>query len=176
VSSRLRAKLGEARDGVIVDGLERIKEACCLLLGERDPALIGKDVSCATGSGAPEEVAQRFADCGGGGLVGRSLFVGESQFKSLGPHYLQCTDAVRAVQVAVGCALLSSSDGCSDQPLKLIRRLEGLVRACGDHQAAITTGVPAVGDRQRDRIRRVADRPGRLLRGGVAVVFWAVFQ
>jgi hypothetical protein len=63
---------------VIINGLKRVKEAACLLVGERNPTLIGKHVSCATGCGAPEEVAQRFADCCCSRLIGRSLFVCES--------------------------------------------------------------------------------------------------
>jgi hypothetical protein len=62
VGSLPRAKIREASDGVIVGGLERVEEADRLVLGERDPSLIGEHVSCPVGCGSPEEVAQRLAD------------------------------------------------------------------------------------------------------------------
>jgi len=71
---------------VIVDGLERVEEADRLVLGERDPALIGEHVSCPVGRGPSEEVAQRLAYRSGGRLVDGPLLVGEPKFKSLGTH------------------------------------------------------------------------------------------
>jgi hypothetical protein len=86
VGSRPGAKIREASDGVIVDGVERVEEADRLVLGERDLSPIGEHVSCAAGSGSPEEVAQRFADGDGGSLVDGPFLVGESKFKSLSTH------------------------------------------------------------------------------------------
>ena len=86
MGSRPGAKIREASDGVIVDGLERVEEADRLVFGERDLSLIGEHVSCPVGCGSPEEVAERFADRGGGSLVDGPLLVGESKFKSLSTH------------------------------------------------------------------------------------------
>ena len=68
----------EARDALIVDGLECVEEEDRLVLGERDAALVGEYVGCSVGGRSPEEVAQRLADRGGGGLVDRPLLVCEA--------------------------------------------------------------------------------------------------
>ena len=86
---------------MIVNRLKRVEEADRVLLGERDPALVGKHVRRPTGGGSPEEVAQRFPDRGGRRLVDRSLLIGQQKFKSLSAHDRQCTDTVRSLQGAV---------------------------------------------------------------------------
>jgi hypothetical protein len=57
-SSRPRTKVGKTPDSVLIDHLERVEKANCLVFGERDAALIGKHISCTTGCGAPKEIAQ----------------------------------------------------------------------------------------------------------------------
>jgi len=86
LGSRSGAKIREASDRVLVDGLERVEEANRLVIGQRDRSLIRKNLSCPVGCGSPEEVAQRLADRGGGRLVDGPLLVGESKFNSLSTH------------------------------------------------------------------------------------------
>ncbi len=96
VGSRPRTEIRETPDSVLVDGLKRVQKANGLRLGERDPSLVDKHISCAISRGAPKEVAKRFAYCRGSSLVDRSLLVGESEFKSLCTHDAKCTDDVRS--------------------------------------------------------------------------------
>ena len=54
---------------MLVNRFKGVEEADRFLLGEHDPALIGKYVSRPVGGRSAEEVAQRLADRGCGGLV-----------------------------------------------------------------------------------------------------------
>jgi hypothetical protein len=84
-------------------GLERLEEAGRLILGERNPSLVGEHVSCPVGRGSAEEVAQRFADRGGGRLVDGPLLLGESKFKSLSTH-------AHGVRTPYGIPVMGTSD------------------------------------------------------------------
>jgi hypothetical protein len=83
---------------IVVDRVQCVEEHDRLLLGERDPLLVGEDLGRSVGRCSPEEVAQRFADRRGGGLVDRAFLVGESKFESLSTHRKLCTDIVREVK------------------------------------------------------------------------------